>query len=142
MKFDYENLFCNAVSVAGDGASTIIGDVIDAGVARRIGRGMPLYVLLQCIAAASGGTSVQFEIRGADDAALTTNPVVLSSSGVIAVATLVAGYQVPMGIIAPGIAKRYYGLWRTTVGAVTAITVTCGITTELQTADTEGAPAV
>lgn len=65
---------------------------IPAGQVRDIGEGSDNPVLrVEVITAFSGGTSVEFQVIGSDDAAQSTNVTVLGSTGAIAVASLTAG---------------------------------------------------
>lgn len=57
-----------------------------------------------------GSATLQAQLVMADNAALSTNLVVLESSDVIALATLAAGYQFRFGSLPPGITKRYLGM--------------------------------
>jgi len=86
------------------------------------GQGESTEVLIETIIAASGGTSVQFQLIEADDAALTVNVQVIVQTDAIAVATLVAGTIVPLHYdrAAPYQARRYIGLRYQLVGIVAA----------------------
>lgn len=101
-----------------------------------IGKGEPVEMLCQIIEAVVGTSStIKFELVMADDAALTSNLVVLADSGLIAEATLVAGYRCRLAVPRGGITKRYLGM-RYTVGTATttAGTVTAGIVRDQNTA--------
>jgi hypothetical protein len=76
-----------------------------------------------------GAATLQVNLVMADDAALTTNLVVLESTPVLALATLVAGYQFRLGHQLPvGITKRYIGLqYIIGTAAMTAGKVTAGV---------------
>jgi hypothetical protein len=91
-----------------------------------IGRGSPVDLLVQVTETFVGANgTLKAELVMADNAALTSNLVVLQDSGAIPVASLIAGYQFRLRIPA-GISKRYLGLRYTvavttqTAGKVTA----------------------
>jgi hypothetical protein len=99
-----------------------------------IGRGEEPSLLVQVTETFVGATgTLKAELVMADNAALTTNLVVLQDSGAIAVASLTAGYQFRLGITV-GVSKRYLGL-RYTVGTanMTAGKVTATLVTSRQT---------
>lgn len=89
---------------------------------RDMGEGTPNFGRFQVTVAASGGTSVEFQIVTADDAALTTNVAVIASTGAIAIASLILGARFAARIN-PRIGsrgQRYVGARYVLVGAVTA----------------------
>ena len=92
MILDRENHVAAAVAIAGTG-NLVATDVIDLGVARDIGAGSDV-VFYNSIntAAPAGGTSIEFQIIGADDAAMSTNVVVLATTGAIAIADIPVNY--------------------------------------------------
>lgn len=87
---------------------------------------VPLLVQVTTAVTSGGSATVQVQLVMADDAALTSNLVVLESTDAIAVASLVAGYKFRFGTLPPGITKRYLGVQyiigtaTTTAGKVTA----------------------
>lgn len=88
-----------------------------------------------------GGTSVAFELVAADNDAMTTNLVVLGSTGAILTADLALGRPINVSC-SKGLGKRrtHYGMRYTVVGTYTAGKVTSGASgMYLQTQDT--APA-
>jgi len=109
-------------TVTGTNTTVLSTNTIDLGSARDIGKGEMLEIAIEVITAASGGTSVQFQLIEADDAALTTNVQVIVQTDAIAVATLTAGVQVPLHYdrVDPYPARRYIGLRYALVGAVAA----------------------
>ncbi len=103
--------------------TTVLSDYsIDLGVARDAGEGTPLYMRVQVETAASGGTSVEFQIVGATAATLASGLVVLGSSGAIAVGSVTAGsrFYVPVPPKVGSLGLRYLGARAATVGAVSA----------------------
>ena len=109
-------------TVTGTNTSVLSTNTYDLGVARDIGKGEALEIAIETITAASGGTSVQFQLIQADDAALTSNVQVINQTDAIAVATLTAGKQVSLHVdrVDPLSAKRFLGIRYVLVGAVAA----------------------
>lgn len=99
-------------------ATTALSDKsVDLGVARDIGSGKNLFMNFAITTAMSAGTSCAFEIIVADDAALTSNVVSLCTTGAIARATLVAGYNTALRIPTQATTgKRYLGARYTVAG--------------------------
>lgn len=75
--------------------------------------------------APTGGTSVQFQLVQADDAALTTNVEVLAQTGVFTIAQLPAGTLVPLGFgrTAPLTPRRFIGVRYVLVGSIASMVV-------------------
>ena len=71
----------------------------------------------------------------ADNAALTSNPVVLIQTPAIVTASLVAGYAVNLAVPIKRLAKRYLGLRYVSVGVHSAGSITAGIYRDHQTND-------
>lgn len=92
------------------GAAIVGGRVKDSIAARDWAAGEPPFLRLQCVTALVGATGgLQADIVVADDAALTTNPVVIGGRK-IAAAALTTGALIPLGSLLPGTSKRYLGL--------------------------------
>jgi hypothetical protein len=143
MILDKRTEFCDAVALnTGAPATFVIGDQIDLGtVGRDIGNGEPLYVVIEAATGinAAGAGTVQFQVVSADNAALTTNPVVHmqttafvtsttsgNAGGALAAGTTLAALSVPM----EGVAYRRFlgirqvtGAQAITAGAVDAFLV-------------------
>lgn len=105
------------------------GNVIDtaapgnpSGNVRDIGEGGELYLRVQVSTAAVGGTSMQFNVVSADDAAITTNVTVIGTTGAIPVASLTAGarFAAELNPRIASIGQRYIGLQVVNVGTNTA----------------------
>jgi hypothetical protein len=100
-----------------------------------IGRGREVPLLIQMVEslASLGAATIKVELVMADDAALTSNLVVLWDSGAIAKAVAVAGYQFRCPCVPFGVTKRYLG-FRYTIGAAdaTAGKVVAGIVFDRQ----------
>lgn len=75
-----------------------LGGSPNANGGRNIGEGEELYLVITIKTAvtSAGAATVDFRLRTAAAAALTASPVDLVSSGAIAKATLVAGYQIKL----------------------------------------------
>jgi hypothetical protein len=157
MLLDKQSLFCNDQSLVGAAGATLSEKSIDVGAAgsmarrfnalgsapRDVGKGMPVQVLVQVTEefdSSGDNTTLKVELVTADDAALTSNLVVISVSAVIAQAALLKGYQflVP-GTIPPGTgADRYIGLRLTTAtGDPTAGALVAGLVFDKQSAGTQ-----
>jgi hypothetical protein len=109
-------------------------DTIDLSVARDIGEGGDLYMNFAMTEAFAGGTSTNFEVIIADNAALSSNVVVIGASGAIVTASLTLGTNVAVRLN-PQIAslgKRYLGARYTVSGTNSAGKVTADIVTDVQ----------
>lgn len=97
------------------GGNELIGDIIDLEVARDIGNGEPLYLVIQIDTAVAGTSStVNFKLASDAAAAIATDGSATEhwQSGDIAEATLVAGYVVaivPLPYENPAY-ERYLGI--------------------------------
>lgn len=137
MLMDKNLLFSDAQNLAQSAGTYLSDKSIDLGVAGTdVNGGAPIIdpgrsivqLVAQVVTAftSGGSATVQAQLVMADDAALSSNLVVLESTAVIAVATLVAGYRFRFGSLPPGVTKRYVGLQyvigtaTTTAGNVTA----------------------
>lgn len=109
-------------------------DTVDLSVARDMGEGGDLYMNFAMTEAFAGGTSTNFEIIIADNAALSSNVVVIGASGAIATADLTLGKNVAVRLN-PQIAslgKRYLGARYTVSGTNTAGKVVADIVMDVQ----------
>lgn len=99
-------------------AATISTNVYDAGSAKKVFAGLPGGVKLcaRTAVTADANPSIKIDLVGADNEALSSNPVVIASTGVIATAedgtALASGESVDVVLDVSGqtAAKRYYGL--------------------------------
>jgi hypothetical protein len=95
-------------AVTADAIGTKVKDA-GSGYTRDLGRGEPIYPYIRISAAASNPTTGEtVDIVGADDAALTTNVVVLSSVYLLA-AVLLENTVHAMPPLKGGVQKRYHG---------------------------------
>lgn len=123
MILDNNLVFADAVATGNTG-TRILGDVVDLDVARDIGAGKPLYVIVTidtAITAGAGGT-IQFKVTSADDAALTTNAedhlvsVNYDAASGVAAGTIVLSAALPAEGMTYG---RYIGVRETVATANT-----------------------
>lgn len=109
-------------------------DTVDLSVARDMGEGGDLYMNFAVTEAFAGGTSTNFEVIIADNAALSSNVVVIGASGAIVTASLPLGTNVAVRLN-PQIAslgKRYLGARYTVSGTNSAGKVTADIVMDIQ----------
>ena len=135
MILDERNEFCDATALnTGGAASYLVGDVIDLGVAGlNLGPTDDLYCVIQVdTTATSGGSATgQFHLCSDAQAAIAVDGTATYhfSTAAIAVATLVAGYQIAAFKLPAGTYERYLGILQTTaVAAFTAGKINAFIT--------------
>lgn len=124
---------------AGDAitATAVSGDTIDLSVAKDVAEGEDLYMVFTVTTAmdsAADGASLVVSAIIDDDAAL-GSPTTLVSSGTIAEATLVAGYQIVLKLppVIGSLGLRYLGANYTVSGEnFTSGNIVCDITNVLQ----------
>lgn len=90
--------FADALALdTGAAAAHLLGDVVDLSVARNIGLGLPLYLVIQVdtLVESAGAATVQFQLASDAQAAIATDGSATIHGETIAIpkATLVAGYQ-------------------------------------------------
>lgn len=109
-------------------------DVVDLSIARDIGQGTDLYMVVTVITAFAGGTSVDFIVKGSTDATIVTGDTTLGSSGAILTASLTAGAQFAIRInsVIGSLGLRYLGGFYDVTGTFTAGAVTVDIVTDIQ----------
>lgn len=101
-----------------------------------IGRGRAPEIIAQIIEAVTSGGAAEVECQlvTADNAALDSNLTVILTSGPIAKAALVAGYQFKLGRVPAGITQKYMGLrYVITTNTTTAGTITAFLSFDRQT---------
>jgi hypothetical protein len=114
--------------------STLSTNTVDLGIARDIGEGFDQYLRVLVGTAFAGGTSTEFQIIVADDAALTSNVTVIGSTGAIPTASLTAGARFAAELN-PRIAskgQRYLGARMVVVGTNTGGTAFIDLGMEIQ----------
>lgn len=97
----------------------------DMGIARDVGRGRNLRVVVNATTAFASGTSLQTNVVESVNSDLSSASVI-ATGAVIAEASLTAGKSL-LDIVLPQTSKRYVGLQFVTVGTHTAGAVTGGI---------------
>ena len=120
--------FCDATSlIAATAASTILGNVVDLGTSPTGAvltnvQGNPgnsnISLVISMASSATGASSTKvFELRSSTLAALTAGTTTTHfTTSAIAMATLVAGYQVVNIQLPRGVYQRYLGIWATNAG--------------------------
>jgi hypothetical protein len=144
MIIDSQALFSDDQAVT---ATAVSSNIIDLGatgtvpggstaLSRDIGKGTPVEILIQwTVAAVSGGASTVTVDLETDDNSSFSSATTLATTGAIAKATLVAGYQMKIHYMPRG-AERYIRLNYTVATAnLTAGAVTAGIVAGVQTND-------
>lgn len=112
--------FCDATALTAAAAGTALeGDVVDTGGDGAEGNSDDLYLVIQISTAVVGPDTVQFHLVSDAQAAIAVDGSETRhfSTDAIAVADLVAGYQVCAVKLPRGTYERYLGVSRTTVGA-------------------------
>lgn len=145
-----QNLFLSgAVSAAGvlsgqaaNGAGNVLStNTIDLGSLTiggnqvgDTGAGEQLFVEFSVLTAPTVGTTVQFQLIQADDAALTSNVQVLNQTDAFPIASLPAGTLVPLNVdpAAPYAPKRYIGVRYVNTGAIATFSVVAAIVKNMQ----------
>lgn len=117
MILDERTEFCDATALNTGAAGTyVIGDQIDISVSRDLGgeKAARLRIAVATTATSGGSATGQFQLVSADNAALTTNPVVHYQTDAIAVASLTAGTVVADVELPRAVYKRYVGIRQVT----------------------------
>jgi hypothetical protein len=127
LSWDSTNKTAKQSIVGNAGAAIVGGKAKDAGAARDWATGETLHPYVRTVDALTGATGgVQVDIVGADNAALTTNPVVLSTI-TIPQASFLANKLFAMPALTPGSKKRWVGAKFTPLTTnSTAGTLVCG----------------
>lgn len=89
---------------------------------RDLGEGYPIQAVVTIVTAATAGTTLTFNVIVADDAVGTSNPVIIGSTGAIAIANLTAGAQfgITLNPQFNSLGKRYL-MGQYVTGATTAL---------------------
>jgi len=109
-------------------------DTVDLSVARDMGEGQDLFMNFAVTEAFAGGTSTNFEVIIADNAALSSNVEVIGASGAIVTASLPLGTNVAVRLnpLIGSLGKRYLGARYTVSGTNSAGKVTADIVMDVQ----------
>ena len=112
MKIDTLSEFCDAAVLTA--SAGVVGDVIDNrnadGTVRQIGAVENVFAWASVQTALAGATAVTIDLVTADDAALSTNAVVLNTSGSIAAAAFIPGKVLIKAKLPPFGLKAYIGI--------------------------------
>lgn len=142
MIFDKTLQFSDAQAITADAASTNILDLLATGtpyghaaaLKRDLGKGVRVPLLVQVVEAFATLTSLTIILQGSVDEAF-TSPVTIHTSPAIPVATLVAGYQLPIDFFPRGTIYRYLRMYYDVTGSsATAGKITAGVVAAVQTA--------
>lgn len=127
-------LSTNTVDLAGSGG--INGGLFPTD----LGAGEPIEISITVLSAPTVGTSVQFQLIQADDAALSVNVQVLNQSDAFPIASLPAGAVTYLRAdqAAPYTAKRYIGLRFINTGAIATASYFGSIVKNSQSLKTAG----
>lgn len=141
MIFDLQTLLSNQQAITATAASTNVIDLGATGtiyggsgaMTRDIGKGTPISLLVQVTETFNTLTTLKIDIEL--DSTETFTPDKTISLGTIALASLVAGYQIPFQFIPDGVNLRYMRLKYTVAGTdPTTGKITAGVVMGRQTA--------
>ena len=137
MILDERTEFCDATALSTSGTGlAAVGDVVDLEVARDIGNGQPVYLVLQVTTAVTSGGAATVAFQLVSDASGTLaadgTETLHFESDAIAKTTLVAGYTlvIPVQLGGSNAYERYLGIQQNvgtaalTAGAINAF-LTC-----------------
>lgn len=106
-----------------------------AAIARDLGSGTPIPMLIQVVEAFNTLTSLTITLETADNAALSTAPVVLGTSGAVPLASLIVGFRPFFRFMPAGTVKQFLGLRYTVTGTNPTLgRITAALATEVQSA--------
>lgn len=127
---------------AANGAGNILGTntvdlaplAIGGNQAADTGAGQDQRIEFSILTAPTVGTSVTFQLIQADDAALTINVQVLTSTDAFPIASLPLGTIVPLhwNRAAPNPPRRYFGVRYVNAGAIATFSVFAGVVANIQ----------
>lgn len=114
------------------GTPVVSTNTIDLSVIRDMGEGEDLYVVFTVVDAYNSLTSLQFEVIGATNAALTTGIVSIGSSGPVVLASLTANATFYVRINPQNASKgtQYIGARYSTVGTTPTTGSVCAYVTK------------
>lgn len=129
MLLDKQTEFSNAQAIT---ATAVSENVIDLGVTKDLGPGVPIPVNIQVVEAFNNLTSLAIALQVDDNAAMSTPKVVQTTT--VALADLVVGKRIPPMYIPEGVDERYCTLNYTVTGtAPTTGKITAGVSMGNQT---------
>lgn len=128
----------NAQSLAGDSGTVVTNGSLplsgSASYLRDLGAGDPVSMRFYIDSAITNATSIEFQVVLASNTALSSNVLVLASTGAVVLADLIAGAYFDAGIpaVAPtlgdGLLRQHLGGRLVIVGTVGAGTFSAGLT--------------
>lgn len=130
-----QNVFASGASVLSTNTIDLASGGVPSGQVRDIGEGSDFaFGRFEVTTAFSGGTSAEFQIITADDAALTTNVKVIGTTGAIPVASLPVGTRLvcQLNPVIGSKGQRYIGGRTVNVGANTAGAIYADVGAEIQ----------
>ncbi len=124
MIFDKTLQFSNAQAITATAVSTNVVDLLATGTAfghaaalkRDFGKGYDIPFLVQVVESFNTLTSLTVTLQGSTDEAF-TSPQTIWTSGAVPLATLVAGYRLPISELPEGTTFRYIRLSYTVAGS-------------------------
>lgn len=132
MILDKETMFSDGESaLTTDGADAVSDNVYDAGAAINLGSGEALKLLIHLSAKAGTTPTFQAKFVGADNAALSTNPITIFDTGTLADPVTVP--QIVRAAIKSHTKKRFFGMKYTVAGTGGDFTVSAGLVKDEQT---------
>ncbi len=145
MILDERTEFADNADISTTTGTALIGDVIDLTVARDVGQGQVVYLVITVSTAftSGGSATVDFRVRSDGVAAIhATTSTAHVSTGPIAIASLALGTRLVLALPAEGLAyERYLGVQAVTATATTtAGSVNIFLTTEPTTTPTTSYP--
>jgi hypothetical protein len=121
MILDKRNEFCDAVALNTGGAGTyLVGDQIDLGVARDMGNGEPMYLVItvDTLPTSAGAATAQFQLASDASASIATNgtATVHLETKAFAISEMAAGTMLAaIALPLEGVAyERYLGILQVT----------------------------
>lgn len=137
MILDQQTLFSDRQAITATAASTNIIDLSPRGIGivRDIGPGKAIPVVVQVVEdfAAAGAATLALTLQVDEDAAF-GSPKTVATVAAVPVASLKAGYQLPLDFIPRGTNERYMRLnYTVATGPMTAGRITAGIALGHQT---------
>nr|8CJZ_A Chain A, Capsid Decoration Protein [Ribes]8CJZ_B Chain B, Capsid Decoration Protein [Ribes]8CJZ_C Chain C, Capsid Decoration Protein [Ribes]8CJZ_D Chain D, Capsid Decoration Protein [Ribes]8CJZ_E Chain E, Capsid Decoration Protein [Ribes]8CJZ_F Chain F, Capsid Decoration Protein [Ribes]8CJZ_c Chain c, Capsid Decoration Protein [Ribes] len=122
MIMDKENTFSYKQAITGTAVST---NVIDLGVSRDIGKGVPVPIIIQVVEDFADATSLTATLQTSETENF-SSATTLATSGAVPVADLTAGKQLAVQYMPLG-TQRYLRVNYTVSGTATAGAVTAGV---------------
>lgn len=134
MIFDAQNLFSDAQALTAAAGTYTSTNVIDRSANSNLGAGNDLHVFVALTAKSGTTPTIYAQFIGADDAGLSTNPVVLATTATLSDPAIPSSLKISIPAFNAGTAgKRYFGIKYITTGTSATFTITAGIVLDEQT---------